>query len=143
MLLRSLSPIYKMGILAPSREGTGQENSKCETSAWPGPMAGYRVAAARLLLAVSDSLASRPPTWAQTPPGSPGDSGGEHSRKLGVHPFRLNTAHRGRLLAKGSILIGPNWLLLPLWGSLSLGPVATLTHPGAPWLSRPRPASLS
>ena len=76
MLLRSLSPIYKMGILAPNLEGTGQENSKCETSAWPGPMAGYRVAAARLLLAVSDSLASQPPTWAQTPPGSPGDSGG-------------------------------------------------------------------
>ena len=83
--------------------------------------------------------------WAQAPLGKLGDSGGEHSRKLGVHPFRggLCMARRGWLLARGSILMGPDWLLLPPWGSLSLGPVATLTHLGAPWLSRSRPVSLS
>ena len=122
-------------------EGTGQENSECETV--PGLGRWLDTAGARLLSAVSESLASRPPTWAQTPLGSPGDSGGEYSRKLRVHPFRLSTALRGRLLAKGSILMGPDWLLLPPWGSLSLGPVATLTHPWAPWLSWPRPACLS
>ena len=141
MLLSSLSPIYKAGILAPNLEGTGQENSECETV--PGLGRWLDTAGARLLSAVSESLASRPPTWAQTPLGSPGDSGGEYSRKLRVHPFRLSMALRGRLLAKGSILMGPDWLLLPPWGSLSLGPVATLTHPWAPWLSWPRPACLS
>lgn len=128
MLLSSLSPIYKAGILAPNLEGTGQENSECETV--PGLGRWLDTAGARLLSAVSESLASRPPTWAQTPPGSPGDSGGEYSRKLRVHPFRLSTACRGQLLAKGNILMGPDCLLLPPWGSLSLGPVATLTHPG-------------
>ena len=56
-LLRSLSPIYKM----PTELGGHWPGKQWETKAWPGPVAGYRVAAARFLSAMSESLASQPP----------------------------------------------------------------------------------
>lgn len=85
-----------MGIFTPSREGTGQENSKCETSAWPGPMAGSAGGGcSKIALAVSDSLASRLQRGRKHPRARE-TLGREHS-KLGVHPLRLkNGCDTGR-----------------------------------------------
>lgn len=97
--------------------------------------------------------ASRPPSGPELPWEPPEVQVGSTAGNLEFTPSDsvqpTGDGSEGGLLASGSILMGPGLLLLPPWPIITSGEaclwgqVATPTHPRAPWLPRPRPASLS